>query len=257
MRNEGTEILDSLNELFRIAREAKIRADVSHIKLGGKTSWGRAEEVLAAIEKARAEGLDVTHDQYAYTASSTTLGTLIPSSAREGGAARFRERIADPLQKAAIVRGMKQTLRSGGRESYEYAVIASYAADRSLNGKTIVEAARLKRGSDSLDDQIELILEIESKGSGGGVFHGMNEEDLQKFMRHPNTMIASDAGPRQTGGDAMPHPRGFGNNARVLARYVRELKVLRLEDAIRKMTSLPATTFRLKDRGTVREGAWG
>jgi N-acyl-D-amino-acid deacylase len=117
----------------------------------------------------------------------------------------------------------------------------------------IVQAAKKVRGADSLDDQIELILEIEMNGSASGVFHGMNEADLQKFMQHPNTMIACDSAIR-TLGAGVPHPRGYGNNARVLGRYVRELKVLRLEDAVRKMTSLPATTFRLKQRGLVQEG---
>jgi N-acyl-D-amino-acid deacylase len=111
------------------------------------------------------------------------------------------------------------------------------------------------RGSDSLDDQIEMILEIEQNGSASGVFHGMSEEDLQTFMRYPNTMVACDSALRQFGED-VPHPRGYGNNARVLGRYVRELKVLRLEDAIRKMTSLPANTFQLKQRGELREGNW-
>jgi len=255
MRNEGNNILDSLDELFRIAREAKIRADVSHIKLSGNSAWGRAAEVLAAIERARAEGLDVTQDQYAYTASSTGIATLIPSTALEGGGAAFRQRIADPEQKAKIVAQMKETLRRGARKDYAYAVIASYATDRSMNGKSIPEVARLKRGSDSLDDQIETILEIERSGGASGVFHGMNEDDLQAFLRHPNTMIASDGGVREKG-ESVPHPRSYGNNARVLARYVRELKLLRLEDAIRKMSSLPATAFRLRDRGFVRPGAW-
>ena len=100
-----------------------------------------------------------------------------------------------------------------------------------------------------------MILELEKNGSASGVFHGMNEEDLQKFMQHPNTMVACDSGLREFGKD-VPHPRGYGNNARVLGRYVRELKVLRLEDAIRKMSSLPANTFRLKQRGELREGNW-
>ena len=110
-------------------------------------------------------------------------------------------------------------------------------------------------GSDSLDDQIETILEIEKNGGASGVFHGMDENDLQNFMRHPNTMIACDSGLREFGKD-VPHPRGYGNNARVLGRYVRDLKVLRLEDAIRKMSSLPANTFRLQGRGELREGNW-
>ncbi len=119
----------------------------------------------------------------------------------------------------------------------------------------IVEAAKKKRGTASLEDQIELILEIQANGGASGVFHGISEADLQQFLRHPNTMFASDSGVRKFQ-EGVPHPRGYANNARVLARYVRELKLLRLEDAIRRMTSLPALTFRLRDRGVVREGAW-
>lgn len=255
MRSESTGIFDALQELFRIAREAGIRADISHLKLAGNASWGKSGAVLAAIEGARAEGLDITHDQYAYTASSTGISTLIPSEYREGGGNEFRERLADPARKAEIVAAMKESLQRSGRSDYAYAAIASYRADRSLNGKRIPEAARIKRGSDSLEDQIELVLEIQQNGGASGVFHGMSEEDLQAFMRHPNTMVASDGGPRVKN-DTVPHPRSYGNNARVLARYVRELKLLRLEDAIRKMTSLPASTFRLKDRGLIREGGW-
>ncbi|HZV36359.1 MAG TPA: D-aminoacylase [Verrucomicrobiae bacterium] len=255
MRDEGTNIFDSLNELFRIAREAHIRAEISHIKLSGNASWGQTAEVLAAIEKARAEGLDITEDQYAYTASSTGISQLVPSEAREGGHEKFMERLADPQQKATIVSAMKAMLAGNKRKDYTYAVIAEYKNDPSLNGLTIPQAAKLKRGSDSLDDQIEMILDIESHHGASGVFHGINEDDLQQFMKFPNTMFASDSGVREFG-KGVPHPRGYGNNARVLARYVRELHVLRLEDAIRRMTTLPAETFRLTDRGQLRPGAW-
>jgi N-acyl-D-amino-acid deacylase len=255
MRHEDTQIYQALDEVFRVAREASVRAEVSHIKLGGPTAWGQADRVLAYIEKARAEGLDVTQDQYAYTASSTTMRQLIPDSALEGGRTQFSQRLADPEQKAEIVAAMKQNLRSKGRDDYSYAVIASYRHDKSLNGLSIAEAAKVRRGSDSLDDQVEVVLEIEKEGGASGVFHGMSEDDLKIFMRHPNTMIACDSGLRKLG-EGMPHPRGYGNNARVLARYVRELKVLRVEDAIRKMTSLPATTFHFKARGELREGNW-
>lgn len=253
MRSESTGIFDALNELFRVAREANIRAEISHLKLGGKSMWGKADTVLAAIEKARDEGLEITQDQYVYTASSTSLSTLIPKSAREGGAAEFRKRLDDPQQKAAIVAEMKRDLERSGRSGYDYAVIASYSRDRSLNGKRVAEASKLKRGSDSLDDQIELVLEIHRSGGASGVFHGMSEEDVRAFLRHPNTMIASDSGVREFG-ESVPHPRGYGNNARVLARYVREQPALRLEDAVRKMSSLPAQTFRLARRGLLREG---
>lgn len=253
MRSESDEIFDALNELFRIAREAKIRAEISHIKLSGKQSWGQHEKVIEVIERARAEGLDITQDQYAYTASSTGISQLIPEHAREGG--KFKERIADPEQKAKIVAEMKEKLRKGKRADYSYAMIADYKTNRALNGLDIVEATRKTRGSDAVDDQIELLLEIQKNGGASGVFHGINEDDLREFLRHPNTLIASDSGVRKWQ-EGVPHPRGYGNNARVLGRYVRESKVLRLEDAIRRMTSLPASTFRLRERGLVREGHW-
>jgi N-acyl-D-amino-acid deacylase len=256
MRSESLKIFEAMNELFAVARQARIRAELSHIKLGGNNSWGQAEKVLAAIERARTEGLDVTQDQYVYTASSTSIGAnLLPDWAREGGRGKYTERIADPALKAKIIAEMKETLRKRGAPDYAYAVIASYKHDRSLNGKSMPEAAKIKRGSDSLDDQIELALEIEKNGGASGVFHGINEEDLQVFLKHPNTMIASDGGVRRFGED-VPHPRSYGNNARVLGRYVRELKLLRMEDAIRRMTSLPAQTFRLERRGLLREGFW-
>ncbi|MDB6058513.1 MAG: N-acyl-D-aspartate/D-glutamate deacylase [Verrucomicrobiales bacterium] len=252
MRDEGTHIDDSLSEVFHIAREGHMRAEVSHIKLSGPTSWHRSEQVLKEIESARAEGLKITQDEYAYTASSTSLSQLIPEGAREGG--KFKQRIADPKQKADIIKQMHGMLKRRGTPDYSYAVIASFRADKSLNGKNVPEAAKMKLGSDSLDNQIELILDVEKRGGASAVFHGMDEQDLQTFLRHTNTMIAADSGVRKFG-ESVPHPRGYGNNARVLGRYVRELKVLTLEDAVRKMTGLPAMSFQLKDRGVLKPGA--
>jgi N-acyl-D-amino-acid deacylase len=148
---------------------------------------------------------------------------------------------------------MKDRLSKRGRSDYAYAVIASYRRDPKLNGKDLMQAAKIVRGNDSLDDQIELVLEIQANGGASGVFHGMSEDDLRTFMRHPNTMVASDSATRQMNED-VPHPRGYGNNARVLGRYVREYGVIRLEDAVRRMTSLPAQTFRFRNRGLIREG---
>ncbi len=253
MRYETTKIFKAMDELTTIAREAKIRAELSHIKLSGPNAWGKADEVIAYLDKQRASGLEVTHDQYAYTASSTGLSQLVPDKAREGGRQKYIERINDPKQKAAIVKEMKDVLKKSARTDYSYAVVAQFKYDKSLNGKTIPQAAKLKRGSDSLDDQIELILDIERHGGGSAVYHGMSENDLQKFLRHPLTMIASDGGPRLLG-DGVPHPRSYGNNSRVLGRYVRELKLLPMEDAIRKMSSLPAHAFRLGDCGELKPG---
>lgn len=253
MRSESNEIFAALMEVFRIAREARIRAEISHVKLSGKSNWGQARQVIDAIEAARADGLDITQDQYVYTASSTGISQLIPDQFREGG--QFTNHLAHPSTKAEMVTQMKQTLKKGGRDDYSYAVIASYPGNPSLNGLNIVDAAMKLRGSRTLDDQIETILEIQGNGGASGVFHGIAEEDLQQFLLHPNTLFASDSGVRRFK-EGVPHPRGYGNSARVLARYVRERKLLRLEDAIRRMTSLPAATFRMTDRGIIREGAW-
>jgi N-acyl-D-amino-acid deacylase len=255
MRYETVRIFEALDEIIRIAKETKIRAEVSHIKLSGPTAWGKAAEVLAVLDKARAEGLQITHDQYAYTASSTGLRQTLPDSALEGEREDFIARIADPKQKAEIIAKMAEMRARQGRKDYSYAVIARCKADPSLNGKTVPEAAKLKRGSDTLDDQIEFILDLEAQGGASAIFHGMNEDDLQAFLKHPLTMIASDGGPRRLGED-VPHPRSYGNNARVLGRYVRELKLLSIEEAVRRMTSLPAQTFRLKNRGLLKAGAF-
>lgn len=253
MRSEAKEIDEALAELFRIAREAKIRAQISHIKLSGKPNWGQPDRILKLIEAARAEGLDITQDQYAYAASSTGLAQLIPEWAREGG--KFKERLESGGDKTRIVAEMKDYLTKGLRSDFAFAKIADYKHDRDLNGLNVVEATRKRRESDSVDEQIEMILEIQKHGGASAVFFGMDEADMRVFMCHPNTMFASDSGVRRYQ-EGVPHPRGYGNNARILGRYVRELGLLRLEDAIRKMTSLPATTFRLKDRGILREGAW-
>jgi N-acyl-D-amino-acid deacylase len=254
-RSESNEIFKSLEEIFRIAREGHLRAQISHLKLSGPANWGKANEVITAIERARAEGLDITQDQYAYTASSTGLSQLIPESAREGGRDKFIERLGVSETKAGIVEEMRKGLVKRQSPDYSYAVIAGYKHDPSYNGMNVVEAAAKMMGNNTIDDQIETILEIEKTGGASAVFHGMSDADLEIFMKHPNTMFASDSGVRRFQVD-VPHPRGYGNAARVLGEYVREKKVLRMEDAIRRMTSLPARTFRIKDRGELRVGAW-
>ena len=254
MRSEGEKIYDALDELIRIAREAKIRAHVSHLKLSGKKNWGQTEQVLGVLAEARGRGVAVTQDQYVYTASSTGVSQLLPDEAREGGVEKFEKRLADAEQRAGIVAKMLRSLEKNGHESgYDYVTIASCRYDAALNGLTLPEAARLRKGSAAVTNQIELVFDLERNGRTTAVFFGMSETDLQAFLRHPNTMIASDSGVRKFR-DGVPHPRGYGNNARVLGQYVRELKVLPLEEAVRRMTSLPAETFHLGDRGLIREG---
>ncbi|MCX6897306.1 MAG: D-aminoacylase [Verrucomicrobia bacterium] len=253
IRHETERIFEALDELCRVAREAKVRSQISHIKLAGPKAWNKADAVLAVLDKARAEGLDIAHDQYVYTASSTGLSRLVPDKAREGGTKKFIERIGDPEQKRLIVAEMKETLKRSLRSDYGYVFIANCRHDNALSGKTVPQAAKLRHGSDSLNDQIELVLDLERHGGATAIFHGMNEPDVRCFLRHPFTMVASDGGPRAPS-DELTHPRSCGNNARVLGRYVRELKLLTIEEAVRKMTSLPARAFRLDRRGELKPG---
>lgn len=254
MRHEDARIRDALEEVVTVAREAHIPAEVSHIKLSSPAAWGRTAEIIGYLDHARAEGLVITHDQYLYTASSTGIGVnTIDAEFLEGGRNLYRERLARPEVKAQMVAGMKRKLARDKRSDFSYAVIVSCMADPTLNGKSVAQAAKILRGSDKLEDQLETILDIEARGGADGVFHGISESDIKVFLAHPLTMIASDASPRKFG-EAVPHPRGYGNNARVLGRYVREQKVITLEDAVRKMTSLPAKTFKLRERGELKPG---
>jgi N-acyl-D-amino-acid deacylase len=217
--------------------------------------WGKNKELIARLDRARAEGVRLTHDQYAYTASSTGIQQMIPSEARRAGRKKFAELLADPDKKKNLVDEMKINLRDKERDSYAYAVIAYHSHDKSLNGLNIVEAAQKRNGKAELNDQIELILDIEKNGGASGVFHGMNEDDVRAFIRSPFTMFASDSSVRVYK-SGVPHPRGYGNAVRFLARYVREQKVIKLEEAVRRLTALPARTFKLKNRGELKPGYW-
>lgn len=252
LRNESDRIESALEELFETGRRSGVRLHVSHLKLGGPLNHGKADAVLGLLADARTEGLAVTHDQYAYTAASTGVGALIPDEYREGGG--LAERSGNPATRVRILDKMRERLQERGYTNLAYVAIADCDWRPGLKGLRVPEAARLERGSDSLDDQLELILDIQIHGGASAVFHGMSEADLLVFQRDPRTMIASDSAVREFNVD-VPHPRGYGNNARVLARYVRELNNLPLPEAVRRMTSLPAETFRLKDRGTIRPGA--
>jgi N-acyl-D-amino-acid deacylase len=148
---------------------------------------------------------------------------------------------------------MKDSLKRSGFKDFSFAMVAIYEKNPAFNGKSIAEITKIARGKSDVTSQIEQILDMYGEGGAGMVYHAMSEPDVQSIMREPFTMIASDSGVRRFG-EGSPHPRGYGNNARVLGRYVRELRVLTLEDAIRKMTSLPAQTFRLRDRGLLSEG---
>ena len=253
MRNEGSEVVASIKESIQIGEQAGLPVEISHFKISSKKLWGQSPVTIGLVEAARARGLSVTVDQYLYTASSTNLDTLLPDWVREGGRAEGKKRLEDEATRARIAREMKETLKQSGFKDFSYAVVASYRADAAFNGRSIPEIAREKRGRGDLKNQIAQIFEMYASGGASMVYHKMSEQDVRRIIREPWTMVASDSGVRRLG-EGAPHPRGYGNNARVLGTYVRELHLLTLEDAIRKMTSLPAQTFGLKDRGLVREG---
>lgn len=256
IRNEGTEVFDAINEAITIGREAGLPVEISHFKVANKKIWGDSDKTIALVEKARMEGLDVTVDQYPYTASSTNLGVLLPSWALANGREEVNKRLADPATRKKIASEMKEQLKKrNGRKNYDYAYVSSCRWDESLNGKSISQINKERGRKGKREAEIETVLEMMEKGGCSMVYHSMSEEDVVRILQFPYSMVASDAGILEFG-TGVPHPRGYGTNARVLGRYVREKGVLRLEEAIRKMTSLPAQRFRLTERGLVRPGMW-
>lgn len=253
MRNESRSIVEAIQELLYVARESGCRAELSHIKLGGEVMWGKHKSILELLDKARKDGIEITQDQYAYPASSTSLSVIIPDAYLDGGVDKFNELVKNPEIKEKVVQEIKANLKARGRDDFAYVVIADFKADRSLNGKDLVTITKQQKAAGTLDDQIDMIFSMLARGGASCVFFGMSEEDVRGFMAHPNTMFASDSGIRVMG-EGVPHPRGYGNNARILQKYVREEGVLSWSEAIRKMTSLPAQTFRLNDRGLLKLG---
>lgn len=253
MRSEGLKVTDAIEEALRIGREANLPVHISHFKISAPKRFGQSTQTIQMVEDARRNGQDVTVDQYAYTASSTGITTFLPEWASEGTTTEVRERLTDPATREKIIQQIIAEKTEQGRENLDYARIASFRADPSVNGKSLLEVAREWKGSDSWEAQVGTVLDIVTSGGCGMVFHSMNEQDVQRIASYPNTMFASDSSVRQFG-SGVPHPRGYGNNARVLARYVRDTGLLRLEEAVRKMTSLPARTMRFLDRGVLRPG---
>lgn len=254
IRDEGDKVTDAVNEAINIGRLAKIPVEISHFKVTYKPNWGRSVETIKLVEDARKEGLDVTIDQYPYVASSTTLDTTVPSWVFAGGRDSMKLRINDPAVRLKIKKEMVATLKKKQLKSYSYAQVARYAPDTTLNGKNISEINKLKGRKAKPMEEAETILEmIGAINRTQMVYFSMNEDDLKRIMQYPFNMIASDAGIARFG-SGMPHPRAYGTNARVLGKYVREQGVIRLEEAIRRMTSLPAQKFNLRDRGLLREG---
>ena len=260
IREQGAKLHESIDEAVQIGREAQMPVQISHFKVKGPTRWGTIGEAIARVDAHRASGVDVVIDAYPYERASSNLGITLPRWAVSGGSANIAERIADTEIRARIVADMKAMLDDGGYPDYSYATVAQYAPEPSFNGSDISEINRLAERDSTIDNEIDTILGMMVEGGAAGhiygaqmVYHYMSVEDVDTIFRYPNAAVASDGNINEFG-RGQPHPRSYGTNARVLADFVRERQILTLEEAIRKMTSLPARTFGFHDRGIVRPG---
>jgi N-acyl-D-amino-acid deacylase len=253
MRNEGTALEAAIEETIRVGTEGGCRIQISHLKVDSPSRWGASARALALIDAARARGTQVQADQYAYTAASSSLGIRFPSWALEGGQPAIATRLNDPAVWDKIKSEIRALLAERGLTDLSFAVVASHRADPSLNGLTMKQVAAKLFADETFDAQLEAARRMMLAGGASMVYHFMSDQDIDRIMRHPFVGIASDSSVL-TPGQGVPHPRGYGNNARVLGEYVRKRRVIPLEEAIRKMTSLPARHFRFLDRGLLQPG---
>jgi dihydroorotase/N-acyl-D-amino-acid deacylase len=254
MRDEAGGLIDSVKETIAIGEQGGVPTHISHHKTMGKNAWGRSVETLKLVDEARARGVDITMDQYPYAASSTSIqAALLPQWAQEGGIKQMIARMKDPAERAKIraeTARMIETDRGGGDPKNVQIVQCTW--DESLNGKRLSQVTQERGKEPTIENAAETVMWMVENGGCRGVYHAVGEEDIDRIMRHPVTMIASD-GEVATGRGAI-HPRSYGTFARVLAVYVHDRHVLTLEDAVRKMSSLPAQRVGLRDRGVLRPG---
>ncbi len=259
IRGEGDSEMNALDEAFRIGREAGIPVEIFHLKVAGKQNWGKMPQVIAAIEHARASGVDVTADQYPYIGAATSLGASIPPEYHAGGTDEFVRRLKDPAVRQQIRKDLDSTGGSfenlyrevGGADG----VLVVSVLDpklRQYEGKTVAQIATMEN-KDPIDAMIDLV--IADRDNTGAVYFLMSESDVKLAMQQPWVSVGTDYGainPTGPLGESKSHPRAYGSFARILGKYVREEHVLRLEDAIRKFTSLPAQREHLDHRGLLR-----
>jgi N-acyl-D-aspartate/D-glutamate deacylase len=255
VRDEGPGVVASVEEVIRIAREAGLPAQINHHKTSGARQFGLTARTLAMIDQARADGLDVKVDVYPYTAYSTYSDLLFPAWSLEGGAAAFGKRAADPALRARILADMKTIFPDQVGEGPRSIQFRTLARHREYDGRTLEDWLVDHGKPVTVDAAVEAVLGLQLEGSFDIIGHGMDEGDVVRILAYPGSMIETDGDPVGFG-QGFPHPRSYGSFPRVLARYVRDLKVLTLEDAIRKMTSAAADQINQPDRGRVREGAF-
>ena len=263
MRNESNAVLPAIDEALRIGREAKIPVEIWHLKVAGKDNWGRMPEVLTKINAARAEGMDIAADTYAYTAWFNSFSAFIPPWAHDGGTPKLIERLRDPATRARIRKDLETPSQTWDNEWEEIkgpeSVLIGVVQNPKLlplQGKTLAEVAKIWN-KDPMDALFDLLIE-DNAFTGVAVF-GMSEPDVALAVQQPWVSIDNDssgASPEGILSKEHPHPRAYGTFPRILRKYVREEHKLSLEDAIRKMSALPAQRMRLTDRGVLKAGMW-
>ncbi|HYR28664.1 MAG TPA: D-aminoacylase [Thermoanaerobaculia bacterium] len=261
MRSEGARLLEAVEELITIAREAGVPAEIYHLKAAGEQNWPKMDQVIARVEKARAEGLKITADMYTYPAGATGLDAAMPPWVQEGGYEQWRKRLLDPATRAKVIAEMRtptdqweNLMQLAG--SPERVLLIGFKSDKlkPLTGKSLAEVARM-RGVSPEDAAIDLVIEDESRVET--VYFLMSEENIKKQIRQPWVSFGSDAGAPAPEGvflKSSTHPRAFGNFANLLGKYVREEKVIPLEEAIRRLTTLPASNLGIVERGALAAG---
>lgn len=260
IRSEGNRLVEALDELITIAREADIPAEVYHLKAAGRSNWGKLDQVIDIIESARAEGLRITADMYTYTAGATGLDAAMPPWVQEGGHDAWVERLRDPEIRRRVAREMstptdewENLYLAAGAENV---LLVGFKSDslKRLTGKTLAEVAAM-RGKSPEETAMDLVIEDDSRV--GTVYFLMSEENVARQIALPWVSFCSDAGSLAPEGVFLrsnPHPRAYGNFARLVGKYVREEGVISLEEAVRRLTSLPATNLSLRRRGSLRPG---
>lgn len=261
VRNEAAGIYDSVDEAVAVGRGAGVRVQISHLKLAGRDQWGQAPRLLARLEAARAGGVDVGWDQYPYPASATSLDSVVPPPFHAGGTDGLLARLRDPAARAEIAAALvghqagdwESVLEGSG---WDRILLSFYPPGPELAGRSVADIAA-GRDREPVETALDLILE---SGAQAAMIHfSMDEEDVAAILQHPLTAVVTDAEAVAADGplaEGVPHPRAYGTYPRVLARYVRERGLLGWEEAVRRMTSLPAGRLGLRQRGVVREGAF-
>ncbi|HLU26042.1 MAG TPA: D-aminoacylase [Longimicrobiales bacterium] len=256
LRDEGLDLIRGVAEALEIGRRAGIPVVLTHHKAIGQPMWGQSVRTLAMVDSARAAGTDVMLDQYPYTATYTGISVLVPSWALAGGDEAFLRRVEDPALRDSVIAGIVWNIendRGGGDLSRVQ--LARVEWDPWLEGRTLRDWAEREGLEPTPRVGAELVIEAIRRGGASAIYHVLDEGDVERIMRHPMTAIASD-GRLTRPGEGHPHPRWYGTFPRVLGHYVRERGVLELEEAVRKMTSLPASRLGLEDRGRIAEGVW-